>query len=223
MSRWRLTAPITIALAFMLSAPAGAQQPDVIRLPLTFHTQSERIPIRACLQLHVRAYPATPWWRSPAVTGAAERSLSAVIAALEAKSRPALLAVSDAPSAKDEKEFNRQVDALFGQFGVLKIASIRQAYEFDGLLVFVARLEATGGTEAGISAPFPFVLLSDGTAKYLPIRPQELTFALVQDLLGRDTVDGASLCDDLNGRFTHRVSLTMPRPGASSAPPVSSC
>jgi hypothetical protein len=104
------------------------------------------------------------------------------------------------------------------QLALLNVTSIRRAYEFDGLLVFDVKVQAAAGGST-IAAPFSFVLASDGSAKYLPIRPEGVTFALAQDLLGRDPAADASVCSDLKGRFTHRASIAAPRPGASTASP----
>ncbi len=218
MPGWRITLPAAVALALIVCSPVGAQQAETVMTPLSFHGESGKIPIGACLQLKVRTYPETPWWLSTAKAGAAEKAMGTVLTALKTKNRKALLDVAEPPSPKTAKEFDTQVDALMQQLAALNVTSIRRAYEFDGLLVFDVKVQAAAGGSS-IAAPFSFVLASDGTAKYLPVRPEGVTFTLVQDLLGRDPAADASVCNELKGRFTHRATLASPRPGASTASP----
>ena len=219
MRDWRITSSVAVALALLVCSPVRAQQAETVMTPLSFHGESGKIPIGACLQVKARTYPETPWWLSTSKATAAEKALGAVLTALKTKNKKALLELSEPPSPKTAKEFDSQVDVLTQQLAALNVTGIRRAYEFDGLLVFDVRLQAAAGGGATIAAPFTFVLGSTGTAKYLPVRPESVTFALVQDLLGRDPAAGASVCSDLKSRFTHRVALGTPPPGASTSSP----
>jgi hypothetical protein len=114
MRDWRVTGAVAVALALIVCGPVGAQQAETVMTPLSFHGESGKIPIGACLQLKVRTYPDTPWWLSTSKAGAAEKAMGTVLTALKTKNRKALLEVSGTTVGEDGegiRQSGRRADA----------------------------------------------------------------------------------------------------------------
>jgi hypothetical protein len=189
-------------------ATAGSSRSAYLRM--VFSAEGQPIRTAACLQVSERLFPESAWWE---VVGgnadAPERALTAVLAAIKRKDRPALLKLSHPTAGRDPRRFDDQATAFFQQFEVLKLLAIPRAYEFDGLVVFFAELQFKEQTGF---APFIFAYEDDGSLGFLPYRTEQLTYTLVEDWFNSTWRAAAhanpTYCaqEDIR-RATHRISL----------------
>jgi hypothetical protein len=200
----------------MASGAAAAQDARTVYAAVPFHAETGDIRTSACLQLTERAYPAGPWWEKAAGEGP-DRAFGAVIAAMKAKDRAALLKATDPAQARDTAEFDRQAGAFFQQMAVLKLVGVPRAYEFDGLVAYFAKIQSPSQTAF---VPFEFAREADGTFGFLPSRSKTATMRLVSDWYApfkAPPADAPPYCAEADvRRATHRVSLVPPawRPSA---------
>ena len=186
---------------------ALAADARVAYLPIAFHAESQTIQTTACLQVTERVYPQSAWWENANGNAEApERAFKAVIAAIKHKDRAALLKLSHPGEGKDVKEFDEQTGALFRQFEAgLELAAVPRGYEFDGLLVYLAKLRFKGET---FVAPSMFFDHNDGSFGFLPSRRGQLnhpTYLLVEAWFKATCGPGAT------GRLTYSTDLTIRR------------
>ena len=187
-----------------------AESGRVAYLPTTFKAEGQAIRTSACLQVSERIYPQSAWWEDAGGrAGAPEHAFTAVIAAMKRKDHAALLKLTDATQGKDTKHFDEQAGAFFQQFDTIKLVEVPRAYEFDGLVVFFAKLQAR---EEKAFVPMSFAYQNDGSLGFLPSRTQQLTYQLVegwfQTKWGPSATDNPSYCADTEiRRATHRISL----------------
>src|ERR1700686_1089594 len=145
-----LALPITRGLAavagfFCLGSggTASAQADRQVYVPVTFNAEGTGIRTTACLEVTERVEPQTAWWEDAgASANPPEQAFKAVIAANKRKDRAALAKLADPTQGEGTKDFDDQSIAFFQQFDALKIVAVPKAYEFDGLLVFLPKLEA---------------------------------------------------------------------------------
>ncbi len=189
-------------------------------LPTTFKAEGQAMRTTACLQVTERAYRQSAWWEDAGGNpDAPERAFKAVIAAIKRKDRAALLKLSDPTQGRDTKNFDEQAGAFFQQFGVIKLVAVPRAYEFDGLIVFFAKLQSG---EQTAFVPFSFAYEEDGSFGFLPSRTRELTYQLVEDWFqtkwGPSATDNPTYCTDKDiKRATHRISLASSLSAARQA------
>jgi len=199
------------------SGVATAESGRLVYLRTVFSAEGRPIRTTACLQVAERTYPQTAWWEdSSGAADAPERALKAVIAAIKHKDRAALLRLTHPTQGRDPKRFNEQADAYFQQLGVIALVAMPRAYEFDGLVVFLAELRLKEQT--AFFAPFVFASEDDGSFGFLPYRTTTVTYQLVQDWFDSTwrpaATTSSTYCDqgDIK-RATHRISLGS-SPGA---------
>ena len=190
------------------AAVAGPGHPAY--LPMIFHAESQSVRTTACLQVIERTYPQSAWWEdSRSTLDAPERALQAVIAAIKHKDRAALYQHSHPTLGRDPKRFDDQAKAFFQQFEAIELSAMPRAYEFDGLVVFFAKIRFKQQT---FFAPFIFASEDDGSFGFLPYRTKTLTYQLVDDWFnstwGPAATANPTYCtgEDIT-RATHRVLL----------------
>src|SRR2546423_5221311 len=209
----RKSFPTILVLLLVGCGAAMAETGHSVHVPLTLPTWTDSIRTTACLQVSERAYPSSPWWESTVgKDDSAEDAFGAVIIAIKRKDRAALLKASDPQLGRDPARFEQQAEAFFQQFQVAEILSVPRAYEFDGLIVFFAKIRYGGETAF---APFAFSHQEDGKFGFLPYRTRKLSYMLVQDWFqapwGPGKTDRPVYCADENIKgATHRVSLAVP-------------
>ena len=208
-----------IALAGLLDLGPGVASgqighPAYVRAP--FSAEGQTIRTAACLLVTERTYPQPAWWQGigpPA--DAPDRALMATIAAIKHKDRAALLMLSHPTEGRDPKRFDEQANAFFIQFETLNLLAIPRAYEFDGLVVYFAKIQYK---ERIAFAPLVFASEDDGSFGFLPYQTETLTYRLVRDWFESTWRGGAPTnavyCtnEEIN-RATHRISL-----GSAPAP-----
>lgn len=202
---------------------ANAQDVDVVHIPMTFHSEARDIATKACLEVKEHWYPAQAhWWEDTAGAATAPgRAFKEVISAIQHKNRAALLRLTDAKETRDMKKFDEQAGAFFQQFELLEIISVPQAYDFDGLSVFFAKLRTASNRL--FSVPFVFSLQADGSYKFLPTRTRKVTYELVNDWYeapwGPSASQKPAYCsgEDIK-RATHSVELAPPASGTKGSP-----
>jgi hypothetical protein len=217
-TRLTIAHALTVARTFLVVAgllglgcgAAMAETGRVAYLPTTFKAEGQPIRTTACLQVTERVYPQSAWWENASGNAdAPERAFAAVIAAIKRKDRAALLKLTDPTQGRDTKNFDEQSGAFFQQFGVIQLVAVPRAYEFDGLVVFFAKLRSGEQTAFG---PLSFAKEEDGSFGFLPSRTEKLTYQLVEDWFqtawGPAKTDNPTYCTDKDiKRATHRISL----------------
>lgn len=220
MSRSFVVTRALAAMAGLLGLGCGgalAQADRQAYLPVTFHAQGGAVRTTACLEVIERVEPQTLWWEdADAPADPPERAFKAVTAAMKRKDRAALAKLVDPIQGEGTKDFDDQSGAFFQQFDVIRLVAVPKAYEFDGLLVFFAKVQIESKS---FFAPFAFAHEDDGSFGFLPARTRQLTYMLVADWfspnVGSPTVDDPPYCSDKDvKRATHRVSLAAV-PGAA--------
>jgi hypothetical protein len=192
------------------SAMATAQDVRSVFVPMTFYTEAGAIRTTACLQLTERVSPQTAWWDEAGGNASGpEQAFKSVIAAIKRKDRAALLKLTDPAQGRDPTLFDKQAGAFFQQFDVIQLVTASRAYEFDGLVVFFAGVQAKGRTAF---VPFTFAQEDNGTFGFLPSRTDKLTYVLVNDWFspigGPPPTDTPTYCADAEvKRATHRIAL----------------
>lgn len=200
-----------------------AQSARTAYLSMMFHAESRSIRTSACLEVTRRAYSESPWWEGfRGEVGTPEYGFAAVIRAIKAKDRMALLKLSDLKQGQDAARFDEQATAFFQQFEVIQLVRATSAYEFDGLVVFRCQFAGRHGT---FFAPLLFVHQDDGSFGFLPYRTERTTYLLVQESLNASQKEGgetpAYCSDDEIKRATHRVALDISSRGPNETWPSS--
>jgi|SRR5215469_2442789 len=191
-------------------ALAMGQSTRSVYLPMTFHAESQVLRTSACLEVSERVYSQTDWWeRSSADFTRPEAAFQAVITAMKNKDRATLLRLSDPAQAKDSHDFDQQATAYFQQLAAVEIVAVPRAYEFDGLVVFFAKLRLG---EKTLFAPFVFTYEEQGSLGFLPSRTQKVTFRLTKDWFdskwGPSSAQDPTYCTDKDiKRANYSVSL----------------
>ncbi len=204
------TLAVALTAGFRAGSPAVlAQEPRLVHASMIFNAEAGPLQTSACLELTERVYPAAKWWETAVGEGAAaDRAFKAVIAAIRARDRAALLKLTDPTQARDTAQFDRQANAFFAQFQSIQMVAVPRAYEFDGLVVFFGTFKSEDQT-----AVVPLVFAHQGADRFgfLPARAKGVTFTLVTEWFtatagpGRDT---PAYCDaPAVRRATHRVAL----------------
>ena len=202
---------VTVACVIgFLTGEARAQDARTVYARLPFNVEGGKLYTGACLQLTERVYPSTSWWENAQATEPSiDRAFKSVIAAMKNKDRAALLRLTDPIEAKDIAKFDTQANAFFSQLQSVQLVTVPRAYEFDGLVVFFAKIQAA--SQAGF-VPFVFARESNDSFGFLPSRSNTTTYKFVDDWfapLGTPAADTSAYCTDLDvKRATHRVSLT---------------
>jgi hypothetical protein len=205
-----LSPALAVATALGLaSGVASAQDARTVYAPVPFHAEAGDVRTTACLELTERTYPATAWWEAgSAGAGAPERAFRSVVTAIKQKDRGALLKLTDPAQARDTAKFDRQADAFFEQLRTLQLVAVPRAYEFDGLVLFFAKLQSPKQTGF---VPYVFAHETDGTFGFLPARSNAASYRLVNDWFAparSAPTDTPPYCADADvKRATHRVSL----------------
>ncbi len=204
----RLTA--VVGLLGLGPGVATAETGRLVYLPMPFHAEDHVIRTTACLQVTERVYAPSAWWESFSRNAdAPERAVKAVIAAIKHKDRVTLLKLSHSTQGRDLKRFDEQAAAFFQQFEAIELVAMPRAYEFDGLVVFFAKLRSK---EQSAFAPFIFAPEDDGSFGFLPYRTEKVTHKLLEDWFnskwGPAATANPTYCtgDDIK-RATHRISL----------------
>ena len=185
--------------------------PRVVQLPVIFFAEDKAMRTGACLQVSERLYPDGRWMEGGGeyVADNAGRAFAAVMAAIARKDRAELLRLADPARGRDPTQFEQQANALFRQFQTMRVVGVPRAYEFDGLVVFFARIQA--GTRT-FHAPFVFSVMINGALGFLPYRTEQLTYVLVKDWFdsewGPANAANPSYCSaEQVRRATHKVAL----------------
>lgn len=202
----------SIGIAGLLSfacCVALAQDSRKVYLPMTFKAETKSVRTTACFEVSERIYSAADWRKEFAAGNGAERAFAAVIAAMKRKDRVALLNLSDPTQGRDPKRFDRQAMAFFQQLGAMDIVSVPRAYEFDGLVVFFAKMQSKNRT---FFAPLTFTDDLKGSFGFLPYRTEWLTYRLLQDWFnapwGPALTDTPAYCSAATvSSATHRIPL----------------
>jgi hypothetical protein len=201
-------------VALAIGAAAGpptayAQETRTVHASMVFNAEAGPLQTGACLQLTERVYAAATWWETAAGEGAApDRAFKAVIAAIKAKDRAALLALTDPSQARDTAQFDRQASAFFAQFQSIQMVTVPRAYEFDGLVVFFGTFKSEDQTAV---VPLVFARQAGDRFGFLPSRTKGVTFTLVTEWFSASAGPGRgtpAYCDAAAvKRATHRVAL----------------
>jgi hypothetical protein len=199
-----------VATAFLLAtATAEAQESRTVYAPMTFKAEAGPLRTTACLQLLERTLPATRWWEAEGrATAPADDAFKAVIAAIKQQDRAALLKLTDPAQARDTANFDKQAYAFFAQLKAIQLVEVARAYELDGLVVYMAKLQSDA---QAAFVPFAFAHQADDTFRFLPSRSDLVTFTIVNDWfipsLSAPPVPPPYCAESAVKRATHRVSL----------------
>ena len=200
---------IVVAACVLAAATAQAQESRTVHAPMTFKAEAGPLRSTACLQLVERTLPATRWWEADGRGASpADAAFKAVIAALKQQDRAALVKLTDAAQARDTANFDKQAYAFFAQLKAIQLVEVSRAYEFDGLAVYMAKLQSDAQTAY---VPFAFTHQADDSYQFLPARSDLVTFTMVNDWyipsLSAPPVAPPYCAESAVKRATHRVSL----------------
>lgn len=202
---------VTVVLGLGIGAvAASAQDARTVYAPILmpFNAETGKLRTTACLQLTERVYPSTLWWENTdAAAPEPDRAFKSVITAIKQRDRAALLKLTDPAQARNSAEFDKQASAFFQQLQSIQLLAVPRAYEFDGLVVFFAKLQSKSQTAF---VPFAFAYEAENTFGFLPSPANATTFTLVGDWFrsGSAAADIPTYCADSDvKRATHRVSL----------------
>ncbi|HEX8609964.1 MAG TPA: hypothetical protein VF800_01580 [Telluria sp.] len=177
-------ATVAAAMLLLASASAFAMQLRPRAVPMLLHSYDDKvIPTAACMDVAEHRYDDPNWVGTVPGPGAdaAEKSLISVVAALRAGQRERVLALSDPEHGRDPAQFDTQYTAFVQQLKVFRLSGVQYAYRIGTITVFFMNIEAAGKAGVRWTSPFAFDTHADGSVWFLPYRPTDLSFVLLQD------------------------------------------
>ncbi|MDQ1813036.1 hypothetical protein RBA41_06930 [Massilia sp. CCM 9210] len=230
-----LLATVAAAIVLLGSGGAFAAGFTARAVPMLLHPYDDKfIPTAACMDVAERRYDDPDWVGKAAWPGAdaAEKSLISVVAALRAGERDRVLALSDPEHGRDPAQFDTQYTAFVQQLKFFRLSGVQYAYRLGTVTVFFMRIELAGKAGVRWASPFAFDTHPDGSVWFLPYRPTDLGFMLLQDWFnsefgptGRQSpqycdtkgASGARFRLPLDGPLREKAIAAAPGPGPSPA------
>jgi len=235
-----LLVAIAVVILVVLERGTAAAPDHSVYLPLVFKADTVVLPggqvstqqfqqgdifTTACLEVVERVYPQDRWWEAANLDSKSpESAFKAVVWALRHRDRAALLKALDPKEAQGDPHLKLNgrpvgpielAEMVFEQFETLELVAVPRAYEFDDLVMFVARVRAKQAEQPDSPVlPFVFAREADGSFGLLPTRSEKLTYQIVQDWFtfyknwgGPGNSEPKYCAAETVKRATHKISL----------------
>lgn len=168
----------------------------LVYFPMTFYSEINPIKSSACLEVSERAYLTSKWWvTANGKLSGVELQLREVVDAMKKGDKDRLWDLSDRIDGHDTKEFNDQASAFFQQIKMIEIVDVPKSYIFDGLIVFLAKLQAQ---DKFSYITLAFAAQTDGTYKFLPYDTKHISYLIFNGWVNAPwgiNSDNPSYCD----------------------------